>query len=79
MRDEKGIDFKVLCVAEGDPHQSHVEKLAQVRPHRLVEIENFFKTYKLLEDKAVEVEGWRDEVEAKRVLAEDQERRISRD
>ena len=74
MRDEKGVDFKVLCVAEGDPHQAHVEKLSQVRPHRLVEIENFFQTYKLLEDKAVEVEGWRDEGEARRVLADDRAR-----
>jgi inorganic pyrophosphatase len=74
MRDEKGEDFKVLCVAIGDPHQSHVERLEQVRPHRLVEIENFFATYKLLEDKGVEVLGWRDEHEARRVLTEDRER-----
>jgi inorganic pyrophosphatase len=74
MRDEKGEDFKVLCVAIGDPHQSHVERLEQVRPHRLVEIENFFATYKLLEDKGVEVLGWRDEHRARRVLVEDRER-----
>jgi inorganic pyrophosphatase len=74
MRDEKGEDFKVLCVAIGDPHQSHVERLQQVRPHRLVEIENFFRTYKLLEDKAVEVVGWRDEKEARRILVEDRAR-----
>ena len=60
MSDEKGPDFKMLCVAVGDPHQAHVEKLADVRPHRLVEIENFFQTYKLLEDKTVEVVGWED-------------------
>jgi inorganic pyrophosphatase len=74
MRDEKGDDFKVLCVAIGDPHQAHVERLEQVRPHRLVEIENFFETYKLLEDKTVEVLGWRDEHEARRVLVEDRGR-----
>ena len=60
MHDEKGADYKVLCVAEGDPHQAHVERLEQVRPHRLVEIEHFFQTYKLLEDKTVEIHGWRD-------------------
>ncbi len=74
MRDEKGDDFKVLCVALGDPHQAHVERLDQVRPHRLAEIENFFATYKLLEDKTVEVLGWRDEAEARRVLEEDRAR-----
>jgi inorganic pyrophosphatase len=74
MRDEKGPDFKVLCVAIGDPHQQHVERLDQVRPHRLVEIENFFQTYKLLEDKTVEVVGWKDAAEARRVLNEDRVR-----
>ena len=55
MRDEKGFDFKVLCVAIGDAHQQHIERLDQVRPHRLVEIEHFFQTYKALEDKTVEM------------------------
>jgi inorganic pyrophosphatase len=71
MRDEKGDDFKVLCVAIGDPHQQHVERLEQVRPHRLVEIENFFQTYKLLEAKETEVIGWRDAERARAVLAAD--------
>ena len=60
MRDEMGFDFKVLCVAIGDPHQAHIERLDQVRPHRLVEIEHFFETYKMLENKATDVVGWRD-------------------
>jgi inorganic pyrophosphatase len=60
MRDEKGFDFKVLCVAIGDPHQAHIRRLDQVRPHRLREIENFFQTYKLLEEKATDVVGWRE-------------------
>jgi inorganic pyrophosphatase len=71
MRDEKGFDFKVLCVAVGDPHQSHVETLDNVRPHRLVEIENFFETYKLLEDKTVQVIGWREPDRALEVLQTD--------
>ncbi len=68
MRDEKGADFKVLCVAEGDAHQAHIERLDQIRPHRLVEIEHFFLTYKLLEDKTVEVLGWRDRDRALEIL-----------
>jgi inorganic pyrophosphatase len=74
MRDEKGDDFKVLCVALGDPHQAHVERLEQVRPHRMVEIEHFFQTYKLLEDKAVEVLGWRDQDVARELLRADRKR-----
>jgi inorganic pyrophosphatase len=71
MRDEKGYDFKVLCVAVGDPHQAHVEQLEQVRPHRLIEIEHFFETYKLLEDKTTEVLGWRAADHARAILEED--------
>ena len=68
MRDEKGFDFKVLCVAIGDAHQQHIERLEQVRPHRLVEIEHFFQTYKALEDKTVDVVGWRERERALEVL-----------
>ena len=68
MRDEKGFDFKVLCVATGDAHQQHIENLDQVRPHRLVEIEHFFETYKALEDKSVDVVGWRDRSRALDIL-----------
>ena len=74
MRDEKGGDFKVLCVALADAHQAHVMRLEQVRPHRLVEIEHFFQTYKLLENKAVEVLGWRDHAFALELLRADRER-----
>jgi inorganic pyrophosphatase len=73
MRDDKGEDFKVLCVAEGDPNQLHVEELDQMRPHRLVEIEHFFQTYKILEDKMVEVVGWRDRRRAHEILRHDRE------
>ena len=73
MRDDKGEDFKVLCVAEGDPNQEHVEQLDQVRPHRLVEIEHFFQTYKILEDKMVDVVGWRDRGRALEILRHDHE------
>ena len=71
MRDEKGADYKILCVAVGDPNQAHIERLEQVRPHRLVEIEHFFQTYKLLEDKRVDVVGWRDAERALEILTAD--------
>ena len=42
-----------------------------MRPHRLVEIEQFFATYKALEDKAVDILGWRDRDRALEVLRTD--------
>ena len=74
MTDEHGQDFKVLCVAVGDPHEAHVESLDDVQPHRLIEIEHFFETYKLLEEKATDVVGWREVEEARRVLEDDRAR-----
>jgi inorganic pyrophosphatase len=60
MHDDKGEDFKVLCVALGDPLHSYIKRLDQVPEQRLREIEHFFATYKLLEDKHVDVRGWAD-------------------
>lgn len=74
MHDEKGEDFKVLCVAIGDPLWEHADRLDQVSPHRLREIEHFFATYKLLEDKQVEVYGWAGVDAALDVLRADRER-----
>ncbi|CAN5821747.1 inorganic diphosphatase [soil metagenome] len=74
MRDDKGDDFKVLCVALGDPLWEHANRLEQVSPHRLREIEHFFATYKLLEDKQVEVYGWADAQAALDLLNDDRRR-----
>jgi inorganic pyrophosphatase len=74
MRDEHGVDLKVLCVAIGDPHHGRIERLEQVDPHRLREIEHFFATYKLIEDKGVEIDGWRGRDEVVELLRADRER-----
>jgi inorganic pyrophosphatase len=74
MRDEKGDDFKVLCVALGDPIWAHVKALTDVAPQKLREIEHFFSTYKLLEDKEVEIYGWADLDDALALLRADRER-----
>lgn len=60
MRDEKGVDHKVLAVPIGDPRFDEVNNLSGISPHWLREIENFFQTYKSLEDKFTEVVGWED-------------------
>jgi inorganic pyrophosphatase len=74
MVDDKGDDFKVLCVALGDPLWSEVKDLDGVSPHRLREIEHFFATYKLLEEKAVDIGGWSNRQVALEVLLEDRQR-----
>ena len=73
MRDENGFDFKVLCVAVADPQYAHYNELSDVSPHRLREIENFFQTYKLLENKAVEIAGWSELSRAREILLHDRQ------
>lgn len=70
MRDEKGIDDKVLAVPIGDPRFEDVRDLSGISPHWLREIENFFGTYKTLEDKFTEVVGWQDVEAAWEIIQE---------
>lgn len=58
MRDEKGPDFKLLAVPVSDPRFAHYRSLDQVGKHWLREIETFFATYKLLENKETDILGW---------------------
>lgn len=43
-------DIKILSVCTGDPRYDHVHALTDLSPHYLREIENFFATYKQLQD-----------------------------
>jgi inorganic pyrophosphatase len=70
MRDDMGIDHKVLCVPVSDPLWSGIRSLADVPPHLLVEMEHFFNVYKTLEGKLTETDGWDDEPAAAKVVAE---------
>ena len=58
MRDEKGPDEKILCVAKKDPRFGYRTSLDQVNEHTLKEIIHFFEVYKDLEEKSVDVVGW---------------------
>jgi len=69
MTDEKGHDEKVLGVAMGDPRYSDLHTLSDLGSHWLREIENFFETYKALEDKWTNVVGWKDEHAAERAIS----------
>lgn len=44
-------DVKILAVNVGDPRYDHVNKLEDLPPHYLQEIQNFFLTYKTLQNK----------------------------
>ena len=59
MRDEKGLDDKVLCVASTDPRMSVLADIDDVAEFDRLEIQHFFEVYKALEPgKEVEIGGW---------------------
>lgn len=68
MTDEKGPDEKVICVPVSDPIWNKVGNLDELNPHLIKEIEHFFKVYKDLEKKKVDVGGWGDVAEAKDIV-----------
>jgi inorganic pyrophosphatase len=69
MTDEKGGDDKILAVPMGDPRFRSITALEHLDPHWLREIENFFRTYKELEDKWTQVVGWQGADLAAEVIA----------
>lgn len=70
MADEKGPDEKVICVPVSDPIASRVNDLPELNAHLIKEIEHFFKVYKDLEKKKVDVGGWGNVKEAKQIVAD---------
>jgi inorganic pyrophosphatase len=74
MRDDKGVDDKVVCVPEHDPNWNHVEKLEDLGEPLRDEISHFFSIYKQPEGIAVKVDGWFPREQAIGVIKEAQER-----
>jgi len=67
MTDEKGPDEKIICVPVSDPVWSKRSDISDLNPHRLREIEHFFQVYKDLEEKKVDVGGWGNAEEARKI------------
>lgn len=70
MSDEKGSDAKLLCVPLADPFWKDKNTLSEINPHKLKEIEHFFRVYKDLEKKEVKIEGWANLEEAQKLYHE---------
>ncbi|HEY2215183.1 MAG TPA: inorganic diphosphatase [Acidimicrobiales bacterium] len=74
MRDEAGLDAKLICVLEHDPQWDDAHDIEDIRPHLLNEIEHFFSIYKDLEPgKSTDTRGFEGREAALKELADSQE------
>jgi inorganic pyrophosphatase len=74
MRDDKGVDDKVVCVPCNDPNWNHMSELEDVPQPLRDEISHFFSIYKQPEGKHVKVDGWYPREHALRAIDEARER-----
>ena len=75
MEDEKGPDAKILSVLVNDARFEGYNDITDIHKHELVEIQEFFETYKRLEPhKWTKVSGWKNQQETKAIVTEAMER-----
>ena len=70
MRDEKGIDDKIIAVHMDDPSVAQYSHIREIPQHILVETKRFFEDYKKLENKQVVVEDMSGPFEAVKLIRE---------
>jgi inorganic pyrophosphatase len=56
MRDEKGVDDKIIAVNIHDPAVASYQNYTELPPYAAREMSRFFQDYKVLENKLVQVE-----------------------
>lgn len=72
MIDSGDSDAKIIAVPIDDPRWDDVKDLKDINKHTIKEIEHFYSTYKKLQDKVVEVKGFKGKAEAEAAFEEGQ-------
>lgn len=74
MIDTGEIDDKLIGVPEKDPFFSHYKELTDIPATTTNKIKSFFETYKLLDNKKVEVLGFFNKTTAFQIIGESEAR-----
>lgn len=66
MIDDGDIDTKLIGVISCDPRYESINSINDIPKHLLLEIKDFFQTYKNLQNKSVSIKGFKDVAWAKK-------------
>lgn len=70
MIDSGEGDDKIIAVPVDDPRFTNIQDLSDINPHTVKEIEHFYSTYKKLQNKVVEVSGFKGKTDAENAFLE---------
>lgn len=70
MEDQGEIDNKLIGVIDGDSDYNGIDNINDIEKSRLNRIEDFFKNYKLLENKPVVIKGFGNKDKAEHIYKE---------
>lgn len=61
-------DDKIIAVATKDPSVNHYTDIADLPPHFINELRNYFEQYKVLENKEVKIDAFQSKAEAYNII-----------
>lgn len=70
MIDDGESDAKIIAVPAKDPRFKDMNDIKDINPHTIYEINHFFETYKMLQNKKVEISGTHNREEALDIINE---------
>jgi inorganic pyrophosphatase len=79
MLDGRDVDQKILSVPERDPRYETIKALCDLQDHTRREIEHFFLIYKELEGRVMQMRGWGEADQARRIIEEGRSRYLARE
>ena len=69
MVDDGDNDDKIIAVPVDDPRWNEVKDLSDINKHTIKEMEHFYSTYKKVQNKEVQVTGFKGREEAEKAFS----------